>query len=88
MQPAYKLKKYCYWEESRWGSKQWHNRAKSLPPNGRITMNNIDSNVDNDKMIELVDLILINLWKSGKSMIFRDMSVTTKRNIEFQGVIL
>lgn len=51
-------------------------------------MNNIDSNVDNDKMIELVDLILINLWKSGKSMIFRDMSVTTKRNIEFQGVIL
>lgn len=51
-------------------------------------MNNIDSNVDNDKMIELVDLILINLWKRGKSMIFRDMSVTTKRNIEFQGVIL
>lgn len=51
-------------------------------------MNNIDSDVDNDKMIELVDLILINLWKSGKSMIFRDMSVATRRNIEFQGVIL
>lgn len=51
-------------------------------------MNNIDSDVDNDKMIELVDLILINLWKSGKSMIFRDMSVATKRNTEFQRVIL
>ena len=51
-------------------------------------MNNIDSEVDNDKMIELVDLILINLWKIGKSMIFRDMSVATRRNIEFQGVIL
>ena len=32
-------------------------------------------------------LILINLWKSGKSMLFRDTTVTIKKN-EIEEVIL
>lgn len=48
-------------------------------------MNYTDNDVDIDK---LMDVIFTNPWKCGKSMLFRNMAVITKRKIEFRRVIL